>query len=351
MSKPEKIKSARVSVLGAARSGISTAKLLKSQGAYVFVSDKKLKEEAAQQIRTLENLGLAYEFGAHSDRIFDADFIVISPGVPSNLNLVQHALKVGLSVYSEVEAASWFCRAPIVAITGSNGKTTTTTLTGKIFEKAGWKTVVAGNIGFPLSDYVLDVDEKSVVVVEVSSFQLDHIDTFKPKVAALLNITADHLDRYENYQAYMDSKFRIFMNQTVNDFSIYNYDDEAVRKYCEGLVTKKNCFSVKEKISCGAFVDGDKVFLAADGNREFLIDAKEIKIRGAHNLYNSIASSLAARAMGVSVEVIADTLREFPGVEHRLEPVRDSTAWYMLMIRRPRMSMPCGMRSEVLSRQ
>ncbi len=323
MSKPEKIKSARVSVLGAARSGISTAKLLKSQGAYVFVSDKKLKEEAAQQIRTLENLGLAYEFGAHSDRIFDADFIVISPGVPSNLNLVQHALKVGLSVYSEVEAASWFCRAPIVAITGSNGKTTTTTLTGKIFEKAGWKTVVAGNIGFPLSDYVLDVDEKSVVVVEVSSFQLDHIDTFKPKVAALLNITADHLDRYENYQAYMDSKFRIFMNQTVNDFSIYNYDDEAVRKYCEGLVTKKNCFSVKEKISCGAFVDGDKVFLAADGNREFLIDAKEIKIRGAHNLYNSIASSLAARAMGVSVEVIADTLREFPGVEHRLEPVRE----------------------------
>ncbi len=312
-----------MSVLGAARSGISIARLLKSQGASVFVSDKKAKEEAAQEIRTLENLGVPYEFGAHSDRIFDADFIVVSPGVPSNSNLVQHALKVGLSVFSEVEAASWFCRAPLVAITGSNGKTTATTLTGKIFEKAGWKTVVAGNIGFPLSDYVLDLDEKSVAVVEVSSFQLDHIETFKPKVAVLLNITPDHLDRYENYQAYMDSKFKIFMNQAGNDFSIYNYDDEAVRKHCEGLVSKRNCFSVAEEISCGAFVDGDKVFLVAGGNREFLINRKEIKIRGVHNLYNSIASSLAARAMGVSVEAIANTLREFPGVEHRLEPVRE----------------------------
>lgn len=310
-------------MLGAARSGISTAKLLKSQGASVFVSDKKPKEEAAQEIKALENLGLPYEFDAHSDRIFDADFIVISPGVPSHSNLVQHALKVGLSVYSEIETASWFCRAPIVAITGSNGKTTTTTLTGKIFEKAGRKTVVAGNIGFPLSDYVLDVDENSVAVVEVSSFQLDHIDAFQPKVAVLLNITPDHLDRYESYQAYMNSKFRIFMNQTVSDFSIYNYDDEAVRKHCDSLVSKKKCFSVKEEIPCGAFVDKGKVFLVAGGNREFLIDAGDIKIRGLHNLYNSIASSLAAKAMGVSVEVIAETLREFPGVEHRLEPVRE----------------------------
>jgi UDP-N-acetylmuramoylalanine--D-glutamate ligase len=323
LAKPDKIKSAKVSILGAARSGLSAAKLLRSQGAIVFVSDKKPREDAAQEIKTLESLGIEHEFGSHTDRIFDADFIVTSPGVPSNSNLIQHAMKVGLNVHSEVEVASWFCRAPIVAITGSNGKTTTTTLVGKIFEKAGWKTIVAGNIGLPFSDYVLDVDEKSVAVVEVSSFQLDHIDTFRPKAAVLLNITPDHLDRYESYQAYSNSKFRIFKNQTMKDFSVYNYDDDAVNTYCCGLDTVRLPFSVRGKISAGAFVEDGKVFLVEEGKKNFLIDSKEIKIRGIHNLYNSIASALAARSLEVSAEVIADTLREFPGVEHRLEPVRE----------------------------
>lgn len=318
-----------MSILGAARSGLAAAKLLKNQGASVFVSDNKPLDKAAQEMRTLDEMGIQYEFGAHSDKIFDCDFIVVSPGVPSNSNLVQHAMKVGLNVYSEVEVAWWFCRAPIVAITGSNGKTTTTTLTGKIFERSGRKTVVAGNIGFPMSDYVTDVDEDSVAVLEVSSFQLDHIDTFKPKVAVLLNITPDHLDRYENYQAYMTSKFRIFMNQSPQDFSIYNNDDEAVRKYCEDLSTLKLAFSTtdsafgKERITCGAYAEEGKVYLVKDGDSEFLINADDIKIRGIHNLYNSLASALAARALEVPMSVIADTLREFAGVEHRLEPVRE----------------------------
>ncbi len=323
MAKPDKIKSAKVSILGAARSGLSAAKLLKSQGAIVFVSDKKSRQNAVQEIRVLEDLGVGHEFGGHTDKIFDSDFIVTSPGVPSNSNLIQHAIKVGLSVYSEVEVASWFCKAPIVAITGSNGKTTTTTLVGKIFEKAGRKTIVAGNIGFPFSDYVLDVDENSVAVVEVSSFQLDHIDTFRPRAAVLLNITPDHLDRYESYQAYSNAKRKIFMNQTARDFSIYNYDDDTVNTYCSGLNTIRLPFSVKEKITVGAYVQDGKMFLVEQGRESFLIDSKEIKIRGVHNLYNSIASALAARALGVPFGVIADTLREFPGVEHRLEPVRE----------------------------
>ncbi len=322
MGKPEKIKSARGSVLGAARSGMAVARLLKAQGASVFVSDKKPREEAAQQMQLLDGIGVEYEFGSHSDRLFDADFMVVSPGVPSNLNLVQHAMKVGLNVYSEVEVASWFCRAPIVAITGSNGKTTTTTLIGKIFEKSGRKTVVAGNIGYPISDYVADMDEDAVAVLEVSSFQLDHVDTFKPKVAVLLNITPDHLDRYENYQAYMNSKFRIFVNQSADDTSVYSHDDEAVDKHCRDLQTIRKPFSVKEKISCGGFEENGKVYLIENGEPVYLIESKEIRIRGVHNLYNSIASALAARALGVPAEVIADTLREFPGVEHRLEPVR-----------------------------
>lgn len=323
MSRPEKINGARVSVLGAARSGIAVAGLLKSLGARVFVSDKKPADQASQQIETLTGLGVEHEFGAHSDRLFDADFIVVSPGVPSNLNLVQHAMKVGLSVYSEVEVASWFCKAPIVAVTGSNGKTTTTTLVGKIFEKSGRKTVVAGNIGFPISNYVSDMNEDAIAVLEVSSFQLDHVDTFKPKVAVLLNITPDHLDRYENYQAYMNAKFRIFMNQTEDDFAVYNHDDDAVDKHCTGLKVFRRPFSVKEKNTCGGFAEDGKVYLVENGEPVFLMNSKEIRIRGVHNLYNSIASALAARALGVPAEVIADTLREFPGVEHRLEPVRE----------------------------
>lgn len=323
MGKPDKIKSARVSILGAARSGIAVARLLKSQGASVFVSDKKAREEAAQQIQLLDGIGVEYEFGAHSDRLFDADFIVVSPGIPSNLNLVQHAIKVGLSVYSEVEVASWFCKAPIVAITGSNGKTTTTTLIGKIFEKSGRRTVVAGNIGFPISDYVVDMDKDAVAVLEVSSFQLDHVDTFRPKVAVLLNITPDHLDRYESYQAYMNSKFRIFMNQAADDIAVYSHDDDAVDKYCDKLQSVKKPFSVNEKTATGGFAENGKVYLVENGEPVYLIDSKDIGIRGVHNLYNSIASALAARSLGVPTEVIADTLREFQGVEHRLEPVRE----------------------------
>ncbi len=322
MGRPDKIKSARVSVLGAARSGIAVARLLKSKGASVFVSDKKPIEEAAHQIEALESIGVEYEFGAHSDRLFNADFIVMSPGVPSNLNLVQHAAKVGLNIYSEVEVASWFCRAPIVAITGSNGKTTTTTLIGKIFEKSGRKTVVAGNIGLPISDYVADLEEDAVAVLEVSSFQLDHIDTFKPRAAVLLNITPDHLDRYESYQAYMNAKFKIFMNQTADDFSVYSHDDSAVVAHGDALKTIRRPFTVKDKLDCGGYVEDGRVFLVEDNEPVHLIDWEEIRIRGVHNLYNSLASALAARALGVPLDVIADTLREFAGVEHRLEPVR-----------------------------
>ncbi len=320
---PVKIESARISILGAARSGIAAAGLLKSKGAVVFVSDNKRREEAADEISALEKLGVPFEFGAHSDRVFDADFIVISPGVPSSSAVVLHAVKLGLSIYSEVEVASWFCRAPIVAITGSNGKTTTTTLIGKILQNAGRRTIVAGNIGPPISDFVLDADKASVVVAEVSSFQLDYIDTFKPTVAVLLNITPDHLDRYGTFEAYMDSKFRIFMNQDPDDCAVYNFDDEAVNSYCRGLKSELLPFSVKNRMGAGAFAEGGKVYLVENGAPVFLIDSKDIRIPGVHNLYNSLAASLAAWRLGVGKEVIAETLREFPGVEHRLEPVRE----------------------------
>ena len=323
MTRPEEIKGARVSVIGAARSGISVARLLKRQGAEVFVSDRKPVEESQKEIEKLSQEGIPFEFGKHSERVLDADFIVVSPGVPDNSEIMRSAIARGLMVYSELEAASWYCRAPIIAITGTNGKTTTTALTGKIFENSGRKVAVAGNIGFPLSDFVMDLNEDSIAVVETSSFQLDHIETFKPKVGVWLNVQPDHLDRYENYDAYIFAKTLMFKNQDSRDFAVYNNDDRIVRKYCDNLLSIKVPFSLSEVLQQGAYTRNGKVYIALNNNEEYVIDPSDIRIRGVHNLYNSLAAIISAYVMGVSVEIISKTLREFKGVEHRLEPVRE----------------------------
>ncbi len=320
------IKGKKVSVIGAARSGLAVAKLLKRLNADVFISDvKKIEEIKYVKFTTneLDLLGIKYEFGGHSDRIFDCDFIVISPGVPSSADIVVKAKNMGIKVLSEIEVASWFCKAPIVAVTGTNGKTTTTSLIGFILKNAGFKTIVAGNIGAPFSDFVLDVDEESVVVLEVSSFQLDHIETFKPKVAVLLNITPDHLDRYASFGDYILSKFRIFKNQKENDFAVYNYDDEIVQPYVESLNLIKMPFSVVERLPVGAFIDDGYIVLKFENKEERIAKMGEIKIRGIHNVYNSLAAALAARAMEVKDEIIRESLKAFEGVAHRLEFVRE----------------------------
>jgi UDP-N-acetylmuramoylalanine--D-glutamate ligase len=320
------IKGKKVSVIGGARSGLAVAKLLKKLGADVFISDmKKIEEIKYVKFTTqeLDSLGIKYEFGGHSDRVFDCDFIVISPGVPSNADVVVKAKNMGIKVLSEIEVASWFCKAPIVAVTGTNGKTTTTSLIGFIFRNAGFRTVVAGNIGSPFSDIVFDADEKSVVVLEVSSFQLDHIETFKPRVAVLLNITPDHLDRYASFGDYILSKFRIFKNQNSDDFAVYNYDDEIVQPYVESLNLVKMPFSVAERLPVGAFIDEGYIVLKFENKEERIIKMGELKIRGIHNVYNSLAAALAARAMEVKDEIIRESLKAFEGVAHRLEFVRE----------------------------
>jgi UDP-N-acetylmuramoylalanine--D-glutamate ligase len=320
------IKGKKVSVIGGARSGLAVAKLLKKLGADVFISDmKKIEEIKYVKFTTqeLDSLGIKYEFGGHSDRVFDCDFIVISPGVPSNADVVVKAKNMGIKVLSEIEVASWFCKAPIVAVTGTNGKTTTTSLIGFIFRNAGFRTVVAGNIGSPFSDFVFDADEKSIVVLEVSSFQLDHIETFKPRVAVLLNITPDHLDRYASFGDYILSKFRIFKNQNSDDFAVYNYDDEIVQPYVESLNLVKMPFSVAERLPLGAFIDEGYIVLKFENKEERIIKMGELKIRGIHNVYNSLAAALAARAMEVKDEIIRESLKAFEGVAHRLEFVRE----------------------------
>lgn len=322
----QNIEGKKVTVIGGARSGLAVAKLLKKMGAEVFVSDMKKPEEIKYVKFTPEELrtaGIKYEFGEHSEKVYDCDFMVISPGVPSNAPVVKKAMELGIKVWSEIEVASWFCKAPIVAVTGTNGKTTTTSLIGHIFRTAGFKVIVAGNIGTPFSDFVLDADEKSIVVLEVSSFQLDHIESFSPRVAVLLNITPDHLDRYDSFSDYILSKFRIFKNQRGDDFAVYNYDDEIVQPYVESLNIVKLPFSVREKLSCGGFIDDGYIILNFKNKKERILKMSDLKIRGIHNVYNSLAAALAARAMEVKDEIIRESLQSFEGVEHRLEFVRE----------------------------
>jgi UDP-N-acetylmuramoylalanine--D-glutamate ligase len=321
------IRNRKVTVLGAARSGLAAARLLKSQGAHVFVSDKESAEKLKTALPSLQAAGIPFEVGGHTDRVYDCSLIVISPGVPSNAPVVVEAQKRGIDVVSEMELASWFCRAPILAVTGSNGKTTTTTLLGRVFEQAKRKCVVAGNIGTAFSSVVLDLDQESVAIVEVSSFQLDHIQSFHPKTAVILNITPDHLDRYgKSFENYMASKCRVFENQTTEDFLVYSFDDPVtsleVRKHASEHV-RVIPFTAKRRLDDGAYVDKGRVVISESGRLEEIVDVRDISIKGLHNLYNSMAAALAARIMGVAIEPVRETLKTFEGVEHRLEFVRE----------------------------
>src|SRR3972149_3131795 len=210
-------------VIGAARSGVAAAELLASRGAQVFVSDLQPAKKLQKELRALAEKKISGEPGRHTERVYNCSFMVIRPGVPSNAPVVLRALERKIKVVSELEAASWFCPCPIVAVTGSNGKTTTTTLIGRILGDAKKKHVVAGNIGTAFSSVVLELDQTSLAVLEVSSFQLDHCETFRPSVSVILNITEDHMDRY-NYsmEQYAASKARVFMNQGKGDTVIYS---------------------------------------------------------------------------------------------------------------------------------
>jgi UDP-N-acetylmuramoylalanine--D-glutamate ligase len=318
----------RYSVLGGARSGLAVARLLADRGASVFVSDSAPEEKMRSAAIVLDAIGVAHEFGANSRRVLEADTIVVSPGVPSDAPLVKEALAMGIGVVSELEVASWFCPAPVVAITGTNGKTTTTVLTGRMFADARMSLAVAGNIGTAFSEVVGTLKKDSLAVLEVSSFQLDYIRAFRPRVAAILNITPDHLDRYEHsFEKYRASKERIFMNQGTGDVLIYNDDDEVTRAAVmrdAPAAVQLLPFSTRRVLNRGAYLSAGGVLTVVAGAKSHnVIAAAEISIRGEHNLANAMAASLAAVVMGVPPASVRATLRNFKGVEHRLEFVRE----------------------------
>lgn len=319
-----RLRHSKVSVIGAARSGVAAATLLQRQGATVFVSDNEPEAKLTSHIPHLMSAGIEFETGGHTDRVYDCSLMVISPGVPSRAPVVLEAKRRGITIISEVELASWFCKAPIVAITGSNGKTTTTTLLGRILYDAKTKHVVAGNIGKAFSGVVLELAETDVAVLEVSSFQLDYCETFRPRIAVILNITPDHMDRYENsMERYAASKARIFMNQTADDVLIYNVDDEWTTKTIRRAHSRTIGFSVRQQVPEGAFVDGGEVVTVLSGKQSRLLPTSEISIPGMHNLYNAMAAALAGQLLGVGTASIRATLKNFKGVEHRLEFVRE----------------------------
>lgn len=315
---------AKVSVIGAERSGIAAAGLLRGAGAHVFVSDMGKGERTVRHVEELRRGGIDAEYGAHSDRVFDASLMVISPGVPTDAPVVTEALRRGIAVAAEIEAASWFCRGPIVAITGSNGKTTTTTLLGRMLADAKVDHVVAGNIGTAFSSVVSGAGPETTVVLEVSSFQLDFIRTFRPRVGVLLNITRNHLDRYGNsMERYAASKARLFMNQTQDDLLVVNAEDEWTQRVIGTARGALRRFSTRNPVEQGAFVKEGWLTVRDGGTVRRIVPTDEITITGEHNLQNAMAATVAALRVGVSPASVRATLRNFKGVEHRQEPVRE----------------------------
>lgn len=312
----------RVLVVGLGRSGVASALFLKQRGARVTVSDAKSEDQLRDEIPALLDHGIAVETGRHGERTFqNQDLIVVSPGVPVDSPPLVQARALGEPVIGEIELAAEFLQGPIVAITGSNGKTTTTTLVGEILAKSGLKTLVGGNIGKPAISLVEQSTPETAIVLEVSSFQLETIRSFRPKVAVILNITPDHLDRHHTFETYVNAKARIFENQTAEDFSVLNADDPT----CADLAPRTHAhvfwFSRKRVVDQGAYVRKADIVFCRDGSDIEIMPVADVPLKGAHNIENVLASVCAGALMGCDPKHIARAILEFKAVEHRLEYV------------------------------
>jgi UDP-N-acetylmuramoyl-L-alanine--D-glutamate ligase len=313
----------RLAILGGGESGVGTAILAKQKGWEVFLSDRgNLKPEYRKQ---LDDEGIAYEEGKHTeDKILGADCIMKSPGIPDKAPIVVKARERGIAVISEIEFAAQYTDKPIIAITGSNGKTTTTMLTYHLLKEAGLSVGLGGNIGYSFAELVAH-SNPDYYVLEISSFQLDGIAThFAPHIAMLLNITPDHLDRY-NYQFenYIASKFRIAMNQTANDYLIYDADDEVIADWLRHhkVAAKLLPFTVKKEVAEGAYLKDNKIYMKID-EKTTEIEVDEISLKGIHNVKNTMAATIAARLLEVRDQSLRQSLKGFKGADHRLEEVK-----------------------------
>ena len=328
---------ARVTVMGLARSGVAACRLLQAAGARVTVADRK---EPAELTSVLDGIGrdrVGVTVGARYESSLDeADLVVISPGVPYRLASLEAVRRRGVKVVSELELASHFFRSPLLAVTGTNGKSTTVTLIGKFLAESGKHVFVGGNLGTALSEAAVEDLRASqagkpspydYLVVEVSSFQLETVDRFHPWIAALLNVTVDHQDRYESLDEYVAAKQRIFANQMASDFALFNLDDDRVaalrhhvRAKCLGFTTTS---TLGANVSEGTYLEGDRIVTTVTGVRQEICRRSEIRIIGNHNVENVMAAATYALLCGCPLDVIRRVLATFPGLEHALEIVRE----------------------------
>ncbi len=319
------LKNKRVLVVGLGKSGIAAARFLKARGAQVTVSDIRPAGLIAE-LPALLDAGIMVETGSHGLLTFRRqDLIVVSPGVPSNTPELTTVRAIGIPIIGEMELGSEFLQGQIVAITGSNGKTTTTTLIGEILKANGKPALVGGNIGRPVVDMVAESTPESWSVLEVSSFQLETIQSFHPRIALVLNITPDHLDRHGSFEAYAAAKTRITENQTADDFLILNAEDEPTKLVAAKTKAQIYWFSARRQVKQGAFVHGESILFRAKegGEVEPIMPVAEIPLAGAHNVENVLAAVCAARLAGVEAKTIREAVAAFHAVEHRLEFVRE----------------------------
>jgi UDP-N-acetylmuramoylalanine--D-glutamate ligase len=313
----------RVLVVGLARTGVATALFCARHNARVTASESRQESELAEAPANLREAGVQLELGGHTEKTFLAqDLIVPSPGVPADNPFLVTARAKGITVWSEVELAYRFLEGKLIGITGSNGKTTTTTLIHHILKNASFETLLAGNVGTPLISLIGETKANTVAVVELSSFQLELIERFRPDIGVMLNFTPDHLDRHKTMEAYGTAKTRIFENQTELDAAVLNADDPFTGRF----VAKKSqvfWFSRKQHVNEGACLQGEEIFVLHKGKQEFVMKRGDVPLAGAHNLENVLAAVTAARLAGVDAPAIAGAVKSFAGVEHRLEFVAE----------------------------
>ncbi|SKC78836.1 UDP-N-acetylmuramoyl-L-alanine--D-glutamate ligase [Maledivibacter halophilus] len=313
------LKDKNVLVVGMAKSGIPTVKVLSSLGANITVNDIKTEENLKNILDEIAHLCDDIVLGVHPERIEKYDLIVLSPGVPTDLVFLKKAKKENIEIIGELELAYRLSKGKYLAITGTNGKTTTTALVGEIFKNASLKTFIVGNIGLAAISKALETTDDTFLITEVSSFQLETIEKFKPRISAILNITPDHLNRHKTMENYIEAKANIFMNQEENDLVILNYDNDITRN----LASKANCrvifFSRKEILKEGVYVQGGNIIVKDNDDIDIICKTNDIYIAGNHNLENALAAVAFAYYSGINIDIIKYTLNSFKGIEHRTE--------------------------------
>jgi len=335
-----KLNGTKVTVVGLARSGIAAVRLLQAVGAYVTVADRKERSELSQVLPQLENARVGITVGSRYEAALEsAELVVISPGVPYRMEALERVRRRGARVISELELAARFVSVPMLALTGTNGKSTTVTLIGKMLENSGKRVFVGGNLGTALSEAatqtVLASQQGSpspfdVLVVEVSSFQLETVEQFHPWIAGLLNVTVDHQDRYESIEEYVAAKQRIFDSQKPTDYALFNLDDQRVAALRHQVKARVLGFTrqsaLPSDVTGGTYLDGDRLVTTVMGVRQEICRRQEIRIIGDHNVENAMAAATYALLGGGSLESVRRVLQTFPGLEHALEIVRDRRA-------------------------